>query len=95
MNNRVEEAALLIQNMDSQELEQIVTEVKQRRTRLARQTVRSTTVGDTVEFKTVTGNTVQGTVTKVNRKTVIVAVPRLGSYKVPASLLTRVDRATA
>lgn len=95
MNNRVEEATRLIHSMDSQELEQIVTEVKQRRTRLARQTVRSTTVGDAVQFKTVTGHTVQGTVTKVNRKTVIVAVPRLGPYKVPASLLVQVDTATA
>jgi hypothetical protein len=95
MNNRVHEAALLIQNMDSQELEQIVTEVKQRRTRLARQTVQSLALGDTAEFTTSIGRRVQGTVTKVNRKTVIVHESGYGNWKVPASLLVRVDRATA
>jgi uncharacterized protein YkvS len=95
MNNRVEEATRLIHSMDSQEIEQIVTEVKQRRTRLARQTVRSITIGDTAEFTTSIGRRVQGKVTKVNRKTVIVHESGYGNWKVPASLLTRVDTATA
>lgn len=94
MNTRVRDAAQLINTMNSEELEEIVTEIKQRRTRLARQTTRSLRKNSTVQFTTRTGRPVTGTVTKVNPKTVIVHEAGYGKWKVSASLLTVVDTET-
>ena len=61
-----------VRNMNAEELNRVVDEIKLRRTFLAKNTARSLRVGDTVSFEGRRGETVTGTVTKVNQKTVIV-----------------------
>lgn len=75
-----------IRNMNAQQLNQIVEAVKLQRTWLARTTVRALAIGDTVEF-TARGQTVRGTIEKINRKTVIVKEQGYGRWKVAASLI--------
>jgi uncharacterized protein YkvS len=76
-----------VRNMNAEELNRVVDEIKLRRTFLAKNTARSLRVGDTVSFEGRRGETVTGTVTKVNQKTVIVKAG-MTNWKVTASLLT-------
>jgi hypothetical protein len=85
--NRVETAVDAIRNMTNEELNEIVSEIKLRRTRLARLNTQRLAVGDPVEF-TARGLTVRGTVEKINRKTVIVKEQGYGRWRVAASLLS-------
>ena len=71
------------------ELKQIVDAVKLQRQFISMQNIRSVVVGDTVEFEA-RGRTVQGTVTKVNRKNVKVEEAGFASWTVPAAMLKRV-----
>ena len=76
--------------MDSNQLNQIVEAVKLKRTHLAKQTARSILVGDIVSFEGRRGQMVQGKVTKVNQKTVVVRDSATQvQWKVTASLLTK------
>lgn len=84
--NRVETAVDAIRNMTNEELNEIVSEIKLRRTRLARLNTQRLAVGDTVKFAA-RGQVVTGTVTKINRKTVMVK-DGYTNWKVPASLLS-------
>lgn len=94
--NNVQTAIKAIHGIQSNdELNQIIEAIKLQRTYLSRQTTRSLRVGDTVEFAGRGGRMVRGTVEKINRKTVIVAEAGYGRWRVTASLLTRVDTATA
>ena len=90
--NRVKTAIIEICNMNNDELNQVIEAIKRQRTYLARTTARAMAIGDTVEFDA-RGRTVRGTVTKINRKTVIVNEPGYGSWKVTASLLRVVEAA--
>lgn len=90
--NTVQKAITEIRNMNNDELNQVLEAVKMQRAWLARTIARAMAVGDTVEFQARVGRTVQGTVTKINRKTVIVDANHT-SWKVPASLLKVVDTA--
>tara|TARA_Y100000389_G_scaffold181867_1_gene197970 strand:+ start:1696 stop:1971 length:276 start_codon:yes stop_codon:yes gene_type:complete len=76
-----------VRNMNAAELNRVVDEIKLRRTFLAKHTARNLRVGDTVSFEGRRGETVTGTVTKVNQKTVIVKAG-MTNWKVTASLLT-------
>lgn len=77
-----------IQRMDADELDRVVLAVKSQRTYLSRTTARKLNIGDTVSFtESRGGSTVTGTVTKVNRKTVIVN-EGYTNWRVPASMLT-------
>jgi len=91
--NTVQTAVNAINAMNSDELEQIVDAIKLRRNYLSRQTARALAVGDSVKFDA-RGRVVRGTVFKINPKTVIVMEQGYGKWKVPASMLTRVDTAT-
>jgi|TARA_B110000977_G_scaffold87132_1_gene115983 hypothetical protein len=84
--NIVTKATELVYQMDNQQLNQLVEAVKLKRTHLARQAVRSFTVGDNVRFKGRSGNIVKGTVRKVNRKYIVVDT-QMGGYRVPATML--------
>lgn len=84
--NRVETAVDAIRNMTNEELNEIVSEIKLRRTRIARLNTQRLAVGDTVKFNS-RGQVVTGTVTKINRKTVMVK-DGYTNWKVPASLLS-------
>ena len=74
--------------MDTTELNRVVEAVKLRRTFIAKETARGLFIGDPVSFESKRGVTIQGTVTKVNTKTVVVDTVRDGKWKVTASMLT-------
>ena len=85
--NDFENAVNTIRHMTAGELNQIVTEIKLRRTYLARQSAVSFAVGDRVSFAA-RGMQVLGTVTKVNIKTIQVKQDNAyTTWKVHASLL--------
>ena len=90
----VQTAIQAIRNCNTDdELRQVIEAVKLQRQFLAVQNIRSTTVGDTVQF-TARGRLVTGEVMKVNRKNV--KVRERGSFtvwNVPASMLTQVETA--
>jgi len=90
--NKVQTAIDAIRNMNNDELNQIVDAIKLQRTYLARTTARAMAIGDTVEFEA-RGRVVRGTVTKINRKTVVVREQGYGQWKVTASLLRVVEAA--
>ena len=90
--NNVQTAINAIRNMNNDEINQVVEAIKLQRTFLARTTARALTVGDTVSFTGRGGKTVTGTVTKINRKTVVVD-EGFTRWKVPASLLKVVEAA--
>ena len=80
-----------IQRMDNDQLNTVIEAVKQQRTYNARQITRALRVGDRVSFHNRNAKMI-GTVTKVNRKTVIVqSVATNQLWKVSASLLTLED----
>ena len=90
MTNLVTKTVENIYKMDSNQLNQIVEAVKLKRTHLAKQTARSILVGDIVSFEGRRGQMVQGKVTKVNQKTVVVQDSATQvQWKVTASLLTK------
>lgn len=89
--NNVQIAINAIRSMNNDELNQVVEAFKLQRTFLARSTARSLMIGDTVSFRG-RGGPLQGRVTKINQKTVIVDCGYT-KYKVPASMLTQVETA--
>ena len=82
------EALAQIHRMTSSELDLVVQAIKLRRTNLAKTKVRSLSVGDRVRFTTRSGETIRGSVGKLNRKTAIVNTGGQ-QWRVTASLLTR------
>ena len=56
--------------MSSAEIDLLIEAIKLRRTALARGSVRKLSVGDLVKFTGKRGETVQGSVVKLNRKTI-------------------------
>ena len=81
------EALTQIHKMSSSELDLAVEAIKLRRTNLAKTKVRSLSVGDRVRFTTRSGETIRGSVGKLNRKTAIVN-SQGQQWRVTASLLT-------
>ena len=68
----VNEAITKIHSMSAAELNLAVEAIKLRRTALARGSVRKLSVGDLVKFTGKRGETVRGSVVKLNRKTAVV-----------------------
>ena len=91
--NTVLTAVKAIHQANRDELEQIIQAVKLQQTFLAKQSARTFTVGDAVQFKGRQGRTVVGVVTKVNPKTIVVDSPSQGRWKVTASMLTSLESA--
>ena len=91
MYQEVEKATALIRNMDMDEIRMISEAVADQKTFLGKQTLRSLTRGDLVEFKSSrTGGIITGTVIKVNRKNVVVEAALGGDkWRVPATMLTK------
>jgi len=81
------EALTAIHKMSSSELDLAVEAIKLRRTNLAKTKVRSLSVGDRVRFTTRSGETIRGSVGKLNRKTAIVN-SQGQQWRVTASMLT-------
>jgi hypothetical protein len=86
--NTVLTAIKAIHKADSNELKQIIQAVKLQQTFLAKQSARTFSVGDAVQFKGRGNRTVVGTVSKVNPKTIVVDSPTQGRWKVTASMLS-------
>ena len=78
---------------DRAELNQVIAAVKLQQTFLAKQSARTFTVGDSVQFTGRAGRTVVGTVSKVNPKTIVVDSPTQGRWKVTASMLRSLEDA--
>ena len=77
------------------ELTSMIDAVKWRRATLSKLTKASLSLGDQVEFtSTKTGMTMQGTVTKIAIKYITVQT-RTGLWRVPANMLTVVDKELA
>ena len=78
-------------NFTNDELSGIIEAVKYARSRLGKQTIRSLSIGDNVNFNSVKlGQNVTGVVTKIAIKYVTVKTAK-GLWKVPASMLTLVE----
>ena len=81
------EAITQIHRMSAAELNLAVEAIKLRRTALARGSVQKLSVGDLVRFRDRQGNSVRGSVVKLNRKTAVVDAGGT-QWRVTASLLT-------
>jgi hypothetical protein len=78
-------------NFTNDELSGIIEAVRYARSRLGKLTIRSLSVGDTVNFTSAKlGQNVTGVVTKIAIKYVTVRTAK-GLWKVPASMLTVVE----
>ncbi len=71
-----------------EELNDLIEVFKSHRTFLSRKAVRSFSVGNTVSFRNGKGTRIEGKVTKVNQKNVMVRYNRT-TWRVPARLLTQ------
>ena len=93
MSNHVTKAVEAIYKMDNDELNQVVEAIKLKRQFLAKQAVRSFTVGDMVQFTSSrTGGKINGTIEKVNKKYIIVSAHIGGDkWRVPATMLTKLS----
>jgi len=87
-------SAIMLQSWTNTELTSMIDAVKWNRTNLAKQIKRSIRVGDNVEFtSSKTGRATRGFVTKVAIKYVTVNTG-LGLWRVPANMLSVVDKET-
>jgi uncharacterized protein YwbE len=87
--------AIMLQTWTNTELSSMIDAVKWNREQLARQIKRSIRTGDNVEFtSSKTGRLTRGFVTKVAIKYVTVNTG-MGLWRVPANMLTLVDKELA
>ena len=87
--------AIMLGTWTDIELRSMIDAVKWNRANLAKQIKRSITVGDNVEFtSSKTGRLTRGFVTKIAIKYVTVNTG-MGLWRVPANMLTVVDKETA
>lgn len=87
--------AIMLQEWTNTELSSMIDAVKWNKERLARQIKRSIGVGDNVEFtSSKSGRLTRGFVRKVAIKYVTVDTG-MGLWRVPANMLTLVERETA
>jgi uncharacterized protein YwbE len=87
--------AIMLQQWTNTELSSMIDAVKWNREHLAKQIKRSIMVGDNVEFtSSKTGRLTRGFVTKIAIKYVTVNTG-MGMWRVPANMLTVVDKETA
>lgn len=88
-------SAIMLQGWTNTELSSMIDAVKWNRANLAKQIKRSISVGDNVEFtSSKTGRLTRGFVTKIAIKYVTVNTG-MGLWRVPASMLSVVDKETA
>jgi len=88
-------SAIMLQSWTNVELSSMIDAVKWNRANLANQIKRSIQVGDNVEFtSSKTGRLTRGFVTKIAIKYVTVNTG-MGQWRVPANMLSVVERETA
>ena len=87
--------AIIQGNLTNDELSSVIDAVKFARSRLTQLTKFSLRIGNQVQFtSTKTGRTMQGTVQKIAIKYITVATSQ-GLWRVPANMLTLVDKELA
>ena len=80
------------QRLTNDELNFVQQQIKMARTFLQSVNIRTTVIGDTVEWDNSRGRGVmRGTVVKVNRKKVVVDVGNFQKWNVPANMIRHVD----
>ena len=90
MSNLVTKSVELIYQMNADQIDQVVEAIKLKRTHLANSVARSILIGDIVSFQGRRGQTVQGKVTKVNQKTIVVRDSQSQiQWKVTASMVSK------
>ena len=77
-------------SLDATDLDQVIQAVKLRRNQLHFQNANKLRVGDRVEFEGKNGRTLQGTVSKIKIKYVLIDCGAHGRWNVPGSHLTLV-----
>jgi uncharacterized protein YwbE len=88
-------SAIMLQSWTDVELRSMIDAVKWNRAQLVNQVKRSIRVGDNVEFtSSKTGRLTRGFVTKIAIKYITVDTG-MGLWRVPANMLSVVDKATA
>ena len=88
-------SAIMLQTWTNVELSSMIDAVKWNRANLANQIKRSIQVGDNVEFtSSKTGRLTRGFVTKIAIKYITVNTG-MGQWRVPANMLSVVERETA
>jgi preprotein translocase subunit YajC len=80
-------------SLDAIDLDQVIQAVKMRRNQLHHQNANRLRPGDRVEFESKNGGTLQGTVSKVKIKYVLVACDNGQRWNVPGSHLNLVKEA--
>jgi hypothetical protein len=80
-------------SLDATDLDQVIEAVKMRRNQLHCQNANKLSVGDRVEFEGRNGRTLQGTVSKIKIKYVLVACDNGQRWNVPGSHLTLIKEA--
>ena len=78
-----------IKNADNETLNVIATQINRRRSVLQEEAIDNFVVGQDVEFTRKDGDTIRGSVQKINRKTIIVKTDLNLLWKVPPSLLRK------
>jgi hypothetical protein len=78
-------------SLDNDELNQLIEAVRYRRSQLVEQNRHTLSVGCKVQFRNSrTGQLINGTVNKINRKFVIVSVINGSNWRVPGNMLEKV-----
>ena len=88
MTNRLKKTIDAIQQMDSEELNSVITAIKLRRNQLHFRDAQSFKVGDRVSFNGRHGAVLKGTIEKVKIKYILVRTTTGQRWNVPGSHLT-------
>ena len=89
MTNRLKKTIDAIQQMDSEELNSVITAIKLRRNQLHFRDAQSFKVGDRVSFNGRHGAVLKGTIEKVKIKYILVRTDAGQRWNVPGSHLTK------
>jgi hypothetical protein len=82
-------SSILRSELTSADIDSIIDSLKQKRTILAKERLQSVGVGSYVSWTSPkTGETFVGKVTKTGYRNVTVNVPHLGSWQVPAAMIS-------
>lgn len=78
-----------IKNADNETLNVIITQINRRRSVLQEEAIDNFVVGQDVEFTRKDGDTIRGSIQKINRKTILVKTDLNLLWKVSPSLLRK------
>jgi hypothetical protein len=95
MNQRIKKAVEAIMNIqDNYELNEVIQAIKLKQTYLQQSAKRQFVAGDKVEFDSRSGQTLQGTISRIKQKYILVEVKGSSGYPMryncPATMLRKV-----